>query len=104
MTTATKKKRSPMKKAKTGKGVAQAPAESCFWVHYGPILGNLYELEGALKVMSEEQYLYHANEAKNDFARWTKDVLKEKILAQKLLRAKTKEAACKIVSARLKTV
>jgi len=95
-TTAKNKKNSSKKK------LEQAPATWCFWVHYGPVLGNLADLEKALQTMSEEQFRYHANKSRNDFVPWVKEVLHDEELAQKLHGSKTKKSASKMVSAHLK--
>lgn len=88
--------------AKSKKKLEQARGAWCFWVHYGPVLGNLRDLEKALETMSEEQFRYHANKGKNDFAKWVKDVLRDDDLAKKLQDAKTRKSACVTISGHLK--
>jgi hypothetical protein len=63
--------------------LADVPAEFVFYCRDGKILKNLKELRDGLANMSDETYLYHVNESKNDFARWVRDVIKDNELADK---------------------
>ncbi len=69
-----------------------------FWVHQGPVLAHLKDLEHSLLTISDSQYVYHVNKAKNDFAKWTKDVLKDPKTAELLKKAKSRLEASKIVT------
>lgn len=82
--------------------LVQADENSSFWVNNGPILKNIKDLTDALKNISEEQFAYHANAEKNDFAAWAKNVLKDDVLARSLAKSKTLKAAIKAVENRLK--
>ena len=74
------------------------PPEKCFWVWNGPILKDLPELARALDVVSDEQFYYHVNAHKNDFAKWVEEVLGQKTLAKKLRAAKTRAAVRKALA------
>jgi hypothetical protein len=81
------------------KHLSTALPEKCFWVHYGPIVGSLSELLRALKEdIHDEQFLYHVNKGKNDFAVWIKEVLHDESCAKKFNRAKTRTTAIKIIT------
>jgi len=73
--------------------LANAKPENCFWVNNGPVLKNLEELKEALVTMTDEQFRYHVNERKNDFAKWVREVLAEKEIARRLARIKTRKSA-----------
>ena len=84
--------------------LASTPPEKAFWVNNGPVLKNIIELAVAAKKMSPQQFAHHANQAKNDFAKWVEEVIKDSELAKKLRTIKTKEELAKAVSDRLKTL
>lgn len=79
-----------------------AENELCFWINNGPILKNLKDLKNALKEISEETFKCHVDKGKNDFADWVKNVLGDKILANKLARIKTIKTMIKAVEEGLK--
>ena len=92
-----------MKKLKTKKSnLINAENELCFWINNGPILKNLKDLKNALKKINEETFRYHVNKEKNDFADWVKNVLGDKILANKLAKIKTAKTMIKTVEEKLK--
>ena len=68
-----------------------------FWLANGSVIRSLYELSDALKVMDDELFKKHADETKNDFAKWVKDALKNEHLAEKLNKAKTKKEMIEIL-------
>lgn len=82
--------------------LVNAESDKRFWVCDGQILSNLKDLSGALNLMSDETYRYHANPEKNDFAKWADEVLGDKILAAYLLKAESRQGAEKTVQDRLK--
>lgn len=63
------------KPTKTGKALVCAQGDQCFWVHEGPILRDLQELEQALQDMSEAIFAHHVSKKHNDFADWIEGVL-----------------------------
>ncbi len=92
-----------MKKTKTKKpDFINAENELCFWINNGPILRNLKDLKNALKKINEETFKYHVNKEKNDFADWVKNVLNDKMLANKLVRIKTVKTMLKTIEEGLK--
>lgn len=100
-------KKTPKKATKTskktkGKKLVNVPEEVSFRVCNGAILRNLQDLAHALETISEEEYAHHANEERNDFSSWVKDIFKEARLATSLRKAKSKSDAAKVVKNKLK--
>ena len=75
--------------------------EKKFWVNDGSILKNLKELPDALKQMSDETFMHHVNENKNDFANWVEDVVGERKLARELRSLNSRAAMMTAVKRRL---
>ncbi|MGM0628934.1 MAG: hypothetical protein ACQESA_00725 [Patescibacteria group bacterium] len=75
-----------------------APAEHYFFVHNGPTLKDLYDLEYYLGTITEDQLRHHVKEDDNDFANWVRGVFKEENLAAELERAKDRDTMCSILS------
>lgn len=75
----------------------KARPENCFRCADGAVLGSVYELENKLCTMGRETFYHHANQFRNDFHNWIKDVFRDYELANELLKAKTPaEAAATI--------
>ncbi len=72
------------------KVLGEAPEEHHFVVADGRKLKNIIELADALETMSEEIFRHHANELKNDFSAWVKDVFYDHSLAEDISRAKNR--------------
>ena len=70
--------------------LGEAPVEQHFIVADGKKLKNIIELADALETMSEEIFRHHANEFKNDFSAWVKDVFYDHSLAEDISRAKNR--------------
>src|SRR3990167_6676677 len=70
--------------------LGEAPEEHHFVVADGKKLKNVLELADALETMSEEIFRHHANEFKNDFSSWVRDVFYDHSLAEDISRAKSK--------------
>ena len=70
--------------------LGEAPVEQHFIVADGRKLKNIIELADALETMSEEIFRHHANEFKNDFSYWVKDVFYDNSLAEDISRAKNR--------------
>ena len=68
----------------------EAPVEHHFVVADGKKLKNIMDLADALETMSEEIFRHHANEFRNDFSSWVKDVFYDHSLAEDISRAKNK--------------
>lgn len=79
-----------------------ASAESCFWLNSGQILKDLNDLSTALESISDEVFTHHVNEEKNDFADWVENILEDSVCADSLRKCKTKNAASKVVTLRIK--
>ena len=73
------KKRSDL--LNTKKILEDTQPEFYFKLIDGSELKNLLELADALEKMSDDVFYYHANEAKNDFSNWIRDVFKQEELA-----------------------
>ncbi|MCF7910303.1 DUF5752 family protein [Candidatus Pacearchaeota archaeon] len=76
---------------------------SYFYVCDGTILKNLEDLFHLLKRIDNPSLEHHFNSEKNDFSNWTRDVLKEKALANKLDKAKTREEMILAIEKKLNT-
>lgn len=70
--------------------LGEAPVEHHFVVADGKKLKNIIELADALETMTEEIFRHHANEFRNDFATWVKDVFYDHSLAEDISRAKNR--------------
>lgn len=81
--------------------LAGSSDDKLFFVNNGMMLRTLYELRDALVNMSDETFSYHANQEKNDFSAWVKDVHQDHKLAEYLLKAKNRYAALAILDKRL---
>jgi mannitol/fructose-specific phosphotransferase system IIA component (Ntr-type) len=75
-------------KSKTKKHL---PPKKYFWLSNGIVIKSLYELLDALKAMEQELFEEHVNKEKNDFSNWVMHTLKNKNLAEKLEKAKTRK-------------
>ncbi len=92
------KKKQLLEEEKEGETMAQdAPKtmleEKAFIVSDGSRIHDLKELADALESMHQDTFRFHANESKNDFAAWAKDVFSEHQLAEKLSGANSKSDA-----------
>ncbi len=91
------------KKSRSKLHVVHAPPGQCFWTTGGHILQNLKDLERALQNgMSDAEYAQHANREKNDFAKWTEEVLGDAACAKVLRGVKSRKAAAAAVTRALK--
>ena len=98
-----KNKKAVSRSRRGKKALVEAPPEQSFWMSSGLMLPNLRRLEEALRnMMTDEEYAYHANRQKNDFAKWVAEVLRDAACAQALRRAKTRRAAATAVARALK--
>src|SRR3989344_3383402 len=70
--------------------LGEAPVEHHFVVADGTKLKSILELADALETMSEEIFRHHANEFRNDFSSWVKDVFYDHSLADDISRARNK--------------
>lgn len=72
--------------------------EFWFWTADGRTIKDLKELEKVLKTIDDATFKEHVNKSKNDFAEWTKDILKNTALSESLRKAKTRKGAIQVVS------
>jgi hypothetical protein len=63
----------------------------------GQSVKNIYELVGALKELSEENYSYHCNADKDDFGTWISDSLHNSMIGNILSRVKDKKKYVRII-------
>ena len=84
--------------------LSNAAPEQCFWVNNGPILKNLEELANALPDMSDDTFMHHANNEKNDFSNWVKDIIGDQKLANDLLSSRTRYSALAKIRNRLNSL
>ena len=84
--------------------LCDAAPEQCFWVNNGPILKNLEGLANVLPEMNDDTFRHHANNEKNDFSSWVRDVVGDQKLANDLLSSRTKESAVKKIRSRLNSL
>jgi hypothetical protein len=59
------------------------------------------QLGSALNTMTDETYVFHTNMEKNDFANWTKDIIKDERLAKDLQIVPNRVQAAKMVTKRI---
>ncbi|MBD3164381.1 hypothetical protein GF323_04220 [Candidatus Woesearchaeota archaeon] len=71
--------------------------ERAFRLCNGGKIESIKELYEQLDRMSEEVFLYHANEDKNDFYNWIKDVFQQNNLAHRIRYLKDKHAMKKAI-------
>lgn len=71
-----------------------------FYLCNGAILKNLDDMLNTLQNIDDEVYKYHANNEKNDFCNWIKDVVSDAELAFNL-KMKSKTEAINILKARI---
>lgn len=68
------------------------PEHHYFQLKNGDAIKTIDELEQKLVEIDDETFSHHANEYKNDFATWIRDVFKDEDMAFMIEGAKTKEA------------
>ena len=81
--------------------LAPVPAERAFWVNNGPVLKGIIDLGASAKKLTSQQFSHHVSASKNDFAKWTEEVISDADLAKKIRQAKNKDDLAKAVTARL---
>jgi len=88
-------------KPETSRFLVNVPEEYAFWSYPGHTLRNMKELGDELRTMSNENYAYHVNAEKNDFANWVKDIIKDEKLAADLKKAPDRVQAARAVANRI---
>jgi hypothetical protein len=82
--------------------LANVAEEKRFWSNDGRYLNNLEELKAALDDMTDETFLFHANETKSDFSVWVREVIGDDKLGADLAKSATRPWAAKAVAERIK--
>ncbi len=72
-----------------------------FYVNDGSVLKDLNDFTEKMKNISQDAFSHHVNLERNDFASWTKEVLKDGVLARSILKAKAPEEIVKSIERRL---
>jgi len=86
------KKRVKKKKTATKKQIIKnAKNSEYFFVKDGKAIKNVIELSNELDKMTDDIFMYHVNDIKNDFANWIKDIFKEEKLAKELFKTTNKD-------------
>ena len=75
-----------------------APDDRVFYCNDGASVNSIGALASHLRTMNGHVYASHANDYKNDFSAWLRDVHKEHELADRLICAKNKDHAAKIIT------
>jgi len=81
--------------------LGDVPDDKRFWCHDGRSIKNLGELRKALIDMSDETFHYHSGRERNDFSKWTKEVVGDEQLANGLANAKSRLQASQAVAERI---
>lgn len=89
-----------VKKTSSKKYLEKVPETMVFWCNDGQIFNCLDQLMLGFDMMSDETFMYHCNQDKNDFACWIMDVVGDGELAKDIKKAKTKTEAKKITQQR----
>jgi hypothetical protein len=87
--------------AKSRMPLRHADGEKAFWCNDGHIFSDLRELVQGLSEISDATFFYHANNEKNDFSNWIRDVIEDIELAGAISQAANRDEAISYVTARL---
>ena len=67
--------------------------EKFFFLRSGATVKSLRELAFLMEVITDDDFRHHANEQRNDFANWAKDVFGEHRMAKSLENARDRKEA-----------
>jgi hypothetical protein len=81
--------------------LGDVPDDKRFWCRDGRSIKNLEELRQALIDMSDETFHHHSGEERNDFSKWTREVVGDEKLASDLGKAKSRLQANQAVTERV---
>ena len=70
----------------------EVPRDKYFHVANGTVIRSVWELESSLEVMGSDTFSYHANDWRNDFSNWVRDVLGDNELAEAIKPIRDKQA------------
>jgi len=65
--------------------------ENYFFLKDGSAIKSLFELSKELDRMPEDVFRHHANDERNDFSNWVRDVIGDRWLADKMMHVKDKK-------------
>jgi hypothetical protein len=88
-------------KQDAGRVLADTPHDKCFLCHDGCVAQNLHQLADCLSHISTDSFRHHANDSRNDFANWVRDVFGDDKLAKDLAKAGDRKEAAEIVRNRI---
>ena len=71
-----------------------------FWCHDGQVFHDINDLIVGFDMMTDETFLYHANDDKNDFSCWIMDVIGDSDLGKEIKKAKSRKQAKEITKMR----
>lgn len=83
------------------KFLANVPEECVFKTCDGRVIRNVRDLGKTLAHMAEGAFGYHANQHKNDFSKWVKEIIGDEKLARHLDRSPNKSQTLKELSHRI---
>lgn len=84
--------------------LSDCPPDKAFWACNGTVCRNISELISNIEGMNEYVFSYHVNDDnnKNDFALWIRNVLKDRILAERLYAIREKDRYVDVIKERVK--
>jgi len=91
----------PQQKLNARKILSDTPEECMFYCHDGSVFRNIVDLRNGLENISDDTYLFHANNEKNDFSIWVRDIIGDEKLARDLLKSSGRLQAMKSVASRI---
>jgi hypothetical protein len=93
-------KTTPAKQVENKKSLDKVSETVVFWCNDGQIFRDMKGLMDGFDIMSDETFVYHLNDNKNDFSCWVLDIIGDQKLAQDLKTVKNKAQAKKKVQQR----
>jgi len=80
------------------------PERYAFLLKDGKKLLSIEDLAKALRKMEHDVFHHHVTPDRHDFHNWVRDIILDLELAEKILNAKTKDDALKVVEERIKFI
>ena len=75
--------------------MSQITEKEAFRLRNGEVLWSLKDLKDKLPTISEEDFVYHVSNPRNDFSNWIEGVFGKAELAKSIRRIKTKKGLLK---------
>ena len=97
-----KRIRIKIKKPYPRKYLRNVSPENSLWIINGNIVKSLRELLKELKMMNDEAFRYHTNKERNDFSKWVREIIGDRILAADLKKVKVRDKAIRVITSRIK--